>query len=82
VTFTQENMMTKKKGHIEIPTPSIIPRGKGINGTAYGNDTSIRTRLPKHERKSVEAAADALGLTPSNFIRWCAVQVASVINHK
>ena len=71
-----------KKGHIEIPLPHVIPRGKGINGTAYGNDTSIRTRLPKHEREAVYEAAEVMGVTPSNFIRWCAVQVASAINHK
>lgn len=71
-----------KKNHIEIPLPHTIPRGKGINGTAYGNDTSIRTRLPKHEREAVEEAADAMGVTLSNFIRWCAVQAASVINQR
>lgn len=70
-----------KKGFIEIPVPQSIPRGKGINGTAYNND-AIRTRTTKQEREVIEKAADKLGITPSNFIRWCSVQAATVINRK
>lgn len=71
-----------KTNYIEIPLPHIIPRGKGIRGTTYGSDTSIRTRLPKHEREAVEEAANTMGVTLSNFIRWCAVQAASEINQR
>lgn len=70
-----------KKEYISIPLPQTIPRGRCINGTAYGSDTSIRTRLPKKEREAVNKAAEACGMTLSNFIRWCAVQTASAINH-
>jgi len=71
-----------KKGYIEIPIPQQIPRGKGIHGTAYASNTSLRARIPKHERAEVNKAAEKLGVTPSNFVRWCAVQTANIINRK
>lgn len=60
---------------VTIPAPSEIPRARGPNSTGkYGGN--LRVRCSNQEYDLVFDEAALLGVTPSNFCRWCIVQTA------
>jgi hypothetical protein len=63
---------------ITIPFPSHIPRARGIHAVGkFG--TVLKAKCSRDEEEAVQAAADKLGLTKSEFIRWCSVYSAREI---
>lgn len=64
---------------LSIPVPQPILRGKGINSTGLCGSNAVRTRMTKKERQTVAKAADKLGITSSNFMRWVAVYAAEEV---
>ena len=60
---------------ITIPVPSYIPRQRGIHAVAkFG--TIFKAKCSLDEKEIVQRAAEFLNITPSEFIRWCAVHVS------
>lgn len=63
---------------ITIPFPSHIPRARGIHAVGkFG--TLFKAKCTVEEKELVQQAADAIGITYSEFIRWCAVYSAKEI---
>jgi hypothetical protein len=63
---------------ITIPFPSHIPRARGIHAVAkFG--TILKAKCSRSEEEAVLAAADKLGLSKAEFIRWCSVYCAKEI---
>lgn len=61
---------------VTIPLPSPIPRQRGRNATSDGSGTRLAIRFTKRERVIIEKQAELLGVTVSQFLRWCAVYTA------
>lgn len=55
------------------PLPSTYERGLNSDLT---NMPPVSIRIPESHREPIELAAKLLGVTKSEFIRWCAHQVA------
>jgi hypothetical protein len=63
---------------VTIPVPSEIPRARGLNSTiGYGGN--LRIRCTNSDYDLVFEEAIRLGVTPSNFARWCIVETAIAI---
>lgn len=58
------------------PYHAVVPRGRWSQNT---KQPTVTVRLAEDERKNVDQAADLLDLSRSEFIRWCADQVAQQI---
>lgn len=68
---------------LSIPFPAPLPRGRGIN--AVGKfETTLKARCNKNEFETVDDAANLIGITRSEFVRWvslhAAQQVTELIN--
>ena len=60
---------------ITIPVPSYIPRARGIHAVGkFG--TILKAKCSVAEEEIVQRAADKLGISKSEFIRWSSVHVA------
>lgn len=63
---------------ITIPIPSYIPRARGIHAVGkFG--TLFKAKCTLAEKELVQAAAEHMGITYSEFIRWVATQSAKEI---
>lgn len=63
---------------LTIPFPSHFPRGRGRN--AVGKfDTTLKARCNIEEYQAVDEAAEAVGLTRSEFVRWVAFHAAKCV---
>jgi hypothetical protein len=63
---------------LTIPFPSYIPRGRGIH--AVGKFGSIfKAKCSLEEKDIVQRAAEHISISPSEFIRWCAVKCAKEV---
>lgn len=65
---------------ITIPVPSYIPRARGIHAVGkFG--TLLKAKCTADEKELVQQAAEQMGVTYSEFIRWCAVKCAKEITN-
>jgi hypothetical protein len=72
-TQTHDDRMT-----VTIPFPSYIPRARGIHAVAkFG--TIFKAKCTQDEKDIVNRAAESLGITPTDLIRWAAVNVAKEV---
>lgn len=63
---------------ITIPFPSYIPRARGIHAVGkFG--TIFKAKCSLAEKEVVQQAADKIGISPTELIRWSAVHVAKEI---
>lgn len=63
---------------ITIPYPSYIPRGRGIHAVGkFGSLLKAKCSIAEFEE--VQRAADYIGISRSEFIRWSAVKVAAEV---
>lgn len=63
---------------ITIPFPSYLPRARGIH--AVGKFGSMfKAKCTVEEKELVNGAAAHIGVTPTEFIRWCSVHVAKEV---
>jgi hypothetical protein len=63
---------------ITIPFPSYIPRARGIHAVGkFG--TQFKAKCSLTEKEIVDKAADAIGITSSEFVRWCVVKSAEEV---
>lgn len=63
---------------ITIPFPSYIPRARGIHAVGkFG--TLLKAKCTTAEKELVRQAAEQIGVTPSEFIRWCSAKSAKEI---
>jgi hypothetical protein len=63
---------------LTIPFPSYIPRGRGIH--AVGKFGSLlKAKCSIGEFEEVDKAASKIGVSRSEFIRWCAVKTAAEV---
>lgn len=61
-----------------IPFPSYIPRARGPHAVGkFG--TVLKAKCTKEEHDTTQAAANKLGLTKSEFIRWVSYHAARVV---
>lgn len=58
---------------ITRPLPSTYERGRN---SEHENLPPVSVRLPVEQRDPIEQAARLLGVTKSEFMRWCSYQVA------
>lgn len=65
---------------VTIPWPSYIPRARGIHALGkFG--TLLKAKCSLSDKELVQQAAEVCGITPSEFIRWCAVMAAKEITN-
>lgn len=63
---------------LTIPYPSYIPRARGIYAVGkFG--TLLKAKCTQEEKELVQKAADHIGVSYSEFIRWCASQCAKEV---
>jgi hypothetical protein len=63
---------------ITIPFPSYIPRARGIHAVGkFG--TIFKAKCALEEKEIVQRAADHIGVSPSEFIRWCVTKSAEEV---
>lgn len=63
---------------IEIPFPSYIPRARGIHAVGkFG--TLFKAKCSLEEKELVQKAANHIGVSYSEFIRWCSVYCAKEV---
>lgn len=63
---------------VTIPYPSYIPRARGIHAVAkFG--TVFKAKCTLDEKETVQKAADRLGISPTELVRWSAVHVAKEV---
>lgn len=63
---------------ITIPYPSYIPRARGIHAVdKFG--TILKAKCSLDEFNAVQDAADKVGVSRAEFIRWCVVHSAKEI---
>ena len=63
---------------VTIPFPSYIPRGRGIHAVGkFGS--MLKAKCSFGEFDKVQQAADQIGISRSEFIRWSAVKVAEEV---
>lgn len=61
-----------------IPFPSYIPRARGPHAVGkFG--TILKAKCTKEELDTTQAAANKLGLSKSEFIRWVSFHAARVV---
>jgi hypothetical protein len=66
---------------IPRPMPSTYTRGQTVDRTF--SDSPMSFRASADQKDLIERAAQALGMTPSDFNRWCSFRVAlTVLDHK
>lgn len=70
---------------LTIPTPMHTVRLRGVQANrgpyALGPlSANLRTRISRVDIGVIDEACEALGMTRAEFTRWCAVEVAKVIN--
>lgn len=63
---------------VTIPTPSDIPRARGIYATTSFGD-NLKVRCSGVEIELIDKASAIVGSKRANFIRWCAVHVAQML---
>ena len=63
---------------VTIPLPTPRPRARGIHSTGRFGDV-LRFRCSLTDKDAIAKAASLLGLTDSEFIRACAVNIAEEI---
>lgn len=77
------DMQVEEKKHddrvtITIPFPSYIPRARGIHAAGkFG--TLFKAKCTQAEKELVQRAADAIGISPTEFIRWCCTHSAKEV---
>ena len=60
---------------VTIPFPSYIPRARGIHAVGkFG--TVLKAKCSQEEFDEVQEAADTIGITKAELIRWSCVHVA------
>lgn len=65
---------------VTIPFPSYIPRARGIHAVGkFG--TLLKAKCTLAEKELVQQAADQVGVSYSEFIRWCATKCAKEITN-
>lgn len=63
---------------LTIPFPSYIPRARGIHAVGkFG--TLFKAKCTVEEKEIVQKAADVLGISPTEFVRWCVVHSAKEV---
>lgn len=63
---------------LTIPLPSYIPRARGIH--AVGKFGSLlKAKCTPREKELTQHAADHLGISHAEFIRWCATWCAKEV---
>jgi hypothetical protein len=63
---------------VTIPYPSHIPRARGIHAVGkFG--TVLKAKCSRDEEGLVQSAADKIGVSKAELIRWCSVHVAKEI---
>jgi hypothetical protein len=63
---------------VTIPFPSYIPRARGIHAVGkFG--TLLKAKCSLDEKEIVQRAAEHIGVSPSEFIRWCSSKVAQEV---
>jgi hypothetical protein len=65
---------------LTIPVPSYIPRARGIH--AVGKFGSLlKAKCTPREKELTQLAAEHLGISHAEFIRWCATYCAKEVLH-
>lgn len=63
---------------VTIPFPSHIPRARGIHAVGkFG--TILKSKCSLDEEQLVQSAADKIGVSKAELIRWCVVHVAKEV---
>jgi hypothetical protein len=63
---------------LTIPFPSYIPRARGIHAAGkFG--TLFKAKCTLEEKEVVQQAAHHLGISPTEFVRWCTVHCAKEV---
>jgi hypothetical protein len=62
---------------LTIPVPSLFERGKGIDATTVGDNIRVRLTLP--EKEEILKAVAELGVTKSQYLRWCGLYVSRAL---
>jgi hypothetical protein len=62
---------------LTIPVPSEFVRGKGIDATTVG--ANIRVRLTQSEKDDILRACAELGMTRSQYLRFCGLHVSHAL---
>lgn len=63
---------------VTIPFPSYIPRARGIHAVGkFG--TLFKAKCTLEEKELVQQAADRLGISPTELIRWSSTHVAKEV---
>jgi hypothetical protein len=63
---------------VTIPFPSYIPRARGIHAVGkFG--TLFKAKCTLEEKELVQQAADRLGISATELIRWSSTHVAKEV---
>lgn len=63
---------------ITIPFPSYIPRARGIHAAGkFG--TLFKAKCTLEEKEIVQRAAEHIGISPTELVRWSSVHVAQEV---
>lgn len=63
---------------LTIPFPSYIPRARGIHAVGkFG--TLFKAKCTQAEKDIVQQAADSIGVTATEFVRWVTVYAAKEV---
>lgn len=63
---------------LTIPFPSYIPRARGVHSAGkFG--TMFKAKCTLDEKEVVQRAARQLGISPTEFTRWCVVHAAKEV---
>lgn len=63
---------------LTIPVPSYLPRARGIHAVGKFNSL-LKCKCTIEEKELVQQAADEMGMSFANFVRWCTVQCAKEV---
>ena len=66
----------KKELTVTIPLPSHVPRARGHFADASTLDSNLKVRVSDAEHAMISSVAQRLSMKPSEFIRYCAAEVA------
>ena len=81
-----DNVMKQFPATVTIPTPMHTPRVRGVQ--AHGPHAlgvlgeNIRVRVNAVDHADIVVLCEMLGMTTSEFMRWCAVEVARRLLNK
>jgi hypothetical protein len=63
---------------LTIPFPSYIPRARGIHAVGkFG--TQFKAKCTEAEKEALFAAAEMIGISVTDFIRWTVVKAAQEV---